>query len=671
MAVVSMLRLRVLAHGSEKNKLMRLLTRSGACEVTEAELPEGLKRCKISTEEFDDKTAKLEFGMYFLKEMQKNFTPEKDSGFRKLNFKRENRLYELENYEAAVLIEDDVFSDIEKMRAIMNKFVDLKTEIQRCNSEKARLLPYKNLDMPFDAWNRSEKAAALIGTVRADKAAALAAAELPGYVLTFPSGGSETSSGDIAVVAAALKEDIPEMTEKLSEFEFAPAPVNLSVTAAERIAELEKIAERSAVERTALVAEGMEYACDLENMKLLYDYYSMAKERADAEELCSGTDCAFLLEGWVPKANEAALTTALSESSDFFIFSFREPAEEELPPTKLKNDKFTSAFEEIVAMFGVPGYRERDPSIFVAVFYFLFFGIMISDAGYGLLLAIGCFLYLKIKKPVKTSGRMMAMFGFCGIATVIWGALFGGWFSVTLPEGSFLDKLKWFNPMDEPLKMFLLAIAAGAVQMAVGFAIKGVDEIRSGNALHGILSQFGWVIIFIALGLLYPTLTIFLGAVKVSETPEWVSVMADIAMYFALVGFAMMVVGGMVGKKNVIKALGGAFGSVYGSINVVSDLLSYSRLFGLGLTTGVIGYVVNMLADLIVNTFFGGGWYGWIVAVPVLLIGHAFNMSINLLGAYVHDSRLQYVEFFGRFYEGQGHAFRPLGSRLKYTYLNN
>ena len=123
--------------------------------------------------------------------------------------------------------------------------------------------------------------------------------------------------------------------------------------------------------------------------------------------------------------------------------------------------------------------------------------------------------------------------------------------------------------------------------------------------------------------------------------------------------------------KNVIKALGGAFGSVYGSINVVSDLLSYSRLFGLGLTTGVIGYVVNMLADLIVNTFFGGGWYGWIVAVPVLIIGHAFNMSINLLGAYVHDSRLQYVEFFGRFYEGQGHAFKPLGSRLKYTYLNN
>lgn len=665
MAVVSMLRLRVLAHDSEKNKLMRLLTRSGACEVTEAELPEGLRRLQFSTESFDEKIAKLEFGMYFLKEMQKFYVPEKGSEFKKLNFKRENRLYELENYENAVENEAEVFSDIEAMRAVMNRYTDLKAEIQRCASEKARLIPYSGMDMPFDAWKSSKRAAAVIGTVPSEYAEALAAAELPGYVFAFPNGG------DVAVAAVALKEDIGAVNEKLAEFEFSPAAVRLSGTASERINELDEIAEKCAAERSALVAEGMEYAYRLEAMKLLYDYYSMAKERAEAEELCSGTQSAFLLEGWVPKASQESLSKELADCSEYLIYSFREPKEDEIPPTKLKNDKFTSAFEEIVAMFGVPGYRERDPGIFVAVFYFLFFGIMISDAGYGLILAIGCFLYLKLRKPVKTSGRMIAMFGFCGIATVIWGALFGGWFSITLPEGSFLDKLTWFNPMDEPLKMFLLAIAAGAVQMAVGFAIKGVDEIKSGEVLHGILSQFGWVIIFIALGLLYPTLTIFLGAVKVSETPEWVSVMANIALYFALVGFAMMVIGGMVGKRNVIKALGGAFGSVYGSINVVSDLLSYSRLFGLGLTTGVIGYVVNMLADLIVNTFFGGGWYGWIVAVPVLLIGHAFNMSINLLGAYVHDSRLQYVEFFGRFYEGQGHAFKPLGSRLKYTYLNN
>ena len=660
-----MLKLRLLAHSSEKNRILRLLTRSGACEITEAELPEGLKRADLSDRETEEKLQKLEFGLYFLKEMQKNAKFGKEEKFEKLNFKRENKLYELEAYEKAAENEERLLSDIEKMKKILNGFVDLKTEMQRAENEIARLKPFVSVDIPFDAFNASRTVSALFGTVPAARLTALKEADIPGYLFDF------SGEGDIPVAAVAFSCDVDAVTEKLAEFEFTPAPFTLSVTAAERIRQLKDTILRAEAERAALAAKGMEFAPELENIKLLYDYHSMAKERLEAESMFSESDAAFILEGWVPKANEESLKKALSECSEYLFFSFRAPLGEEIPPTKLKNDKFTSAFEEIVAMFGMPGYRERDPSLFVAIFYFLFFGIMISDAGYGLILAVGCFLFLKIKKPVKNSGRMMAMFGFCGIATVIWGALFGGWFSITLPEGSFLDKLTWFNPMDEPLKMFLLAIAAGAVQMAVGFLLKGIDEIKAGDIAHGILSQFGWVIIFIALGLLFPTLTIFLGAVRVPETPKWVSVMAKIAMYVALIGFAMMVVGGMLGKKNVIKALGGAFGSVYGSINVVSDLLSYSRLFGLGLTTGVIGYVVNMLADLIVNTFFGGGWYGWIVAVPVLLVGHAFNLSINLLGAYVHDSRLQYVEFFGRFYEGQGHAFKPLGSRLKYTYLNN
>ena len=133
----------------------------------------------------------------------------------------------------------------------------------------------------------------------------------------------------------------------------------------------------------------------------------------------------------------------------------------------------------------------------------------------------------------------------------------------------------------------------------------------------------------------------------------------------------MLLIGGAIGKKNPVKMLTGAFGNAYGAINVVSDLLSYSRLFGLGLTTGVIGYVINMLADIIVNTFFHGLWVGWILAAVVLVIGHAFNIAINLLGAYVHNSRLQYIEFFGRFYEGNGHAFKPLGDDTRYTYLDN
>ena len=165
---------------------------------------------------------------------------------------------------------------------------------------------------------------------------------------------------------------------------------------------------------------------------------------------------------------------------------------------------------------------------------------------------------------------------------------------------------------------------------------------------------------------LFPNIMVYLNAIEGGKA--WHSVMGKIGTYTALVGAAMIIVGGAWGKKNPIKMVGGALGSVYGAINIVSDLLSYSRLFGLGLTTGVIGLVMNKLGMIAVDII---GPAGWVVAVIIFVFGHVFNLAINLLGAYVHDSRLQYIEFFGKFYEGTGRAFKPLGNGLKYTYLDN
>lgn len=667
MAVVRVKKLRLLAHAGERDAVTRILTESGAAEVTPMSVPEGLGIASSDTYDLDSRTAKVEFGIYFIKEISKLYVAPDKKKSEKPNFKRENKLYDLAEYYAVKENEEELFLKTDEMRALMNEMVELKSRVSRIRNEKEQLKAYIGVETPFSAFKGTRYTSALLGTVPSERTEALRerAASLPAETAIYPAEGST------AVAAVFFKEDLEAVSAALAEFDFQRCPFEYDSTPLQRIEELDRETDSAEKRRKEIIAVGATYFPLLEQFKILYDAYVLDKEALAVKDMSPFSRESFMAEAWVPAAKANSIAEALTEKCEYLFVELRDPEEGETPPTILKNNKFASAFEDIIAMFGMPGYTERDPSIFVAIFYFLFFGIMISDAGYGLLLAIGCFLVLKIKKPVKNSGRMLTMFAFCGIATVIWGALFGGWFSITLPEGSFLDKLKWFNPMDEPLKMFLLAIGAGAVQMAVGFMLKGVDEIKAGHVASGIFSQFGWVVIFIALGLLFPTLTIFLGAVRVAETPVWVSVMADIAVYFGLAGFAMIIIGGMVGKKNVIKAVGGAFGSVYGSINVVSDLLSYSRLFGLGLTTGVIGYVVNMLADLIVNTFFGGGWYGWIVAVPVLIIGHAFNMSINLLGAYVHDSRLQYVEFFGRFYTGYGHAFKPLGASTRYTYLNN
>ena len=414
----------------------------------------------------------------------------------------------------------------------------------------------------------------------------------------------------------------------------------------------------------------MTYLPQVGNLKVLYDYYTIEIAKFDAVAKSPHTQSAFVMEGWVPAEKAEFLQKQVEENCKRTEISFRDPFDDETPPTAVKNDKFTTAFSGITAMYGVPSYRERDPNLFVALFYFLIFGIMIGDAGYGLIMTIACAAFLLIKKPVKGSGNMILMFAFCGVSTFIWGVLFGGWFAIDIPKDSFLAKITWFAPLEEPLKMFMLALAVGVVQIATGFALSGVAKIKMGgikNIVKGILSDFGWVVIFIGVFLLGPKIMFFMGAVDYEFS--WFAPMAKAGLYTAIAGVAMIFIGGAWGKKTPIKMVGGSFGSLYGAINVLSDLLSYSRLFGLGLTTGVIGMVMNRLATIIVGMLGGGA--AWIIGVIILLVGHVFNLGINLLGAYVHDARLQHIEFFGRFYEGLGRAFRPLGNDTKYTYLDN
>lgn len=668
MSVVRMQKMSLVAHESDRSRLLKLFVKSGAVEVTRTEVIENTAYVQETErkEEYESKLLKLTFAIGFLKEMSKEYRLFDKENAPKLNFKKENRLVELDEYYETAKDEVELFAAISDMEKINSELVAIKSERARMAARIDQLLPYTDMPLRFSEIRNTEHTVMFAGLVPIEKAEALRADCAP-YAETAVFGSAKQS----AFVAVAHKDDAKELETALAAYDFVPCAYDYDDTASGIIAELKDRDATLELRRKEYVEQGISYKDKLTPVKVLYDYYKIEVAKADVMELCPRTGKAFVMEGWVPVDKVEPLTKDIKRKCKLTEVFFRDPADGEQPPTLLKSDPVTGAFQGITEMFGVPAYRERDPGIFVAIFYFLFFGIMISDAGYGLIMALVCFLIVKIVKPVKNSGRMLIMFGLCGISTVIWGALFGGWFSITLKEGSFLDKLSWFNPMNEPLKMFLLSLAMGVIQMATGFALKGIDEIKSKQVWSGIFNQFGWVVIFVGLALLFPTLSVFLGAINPDPVPEWIGVTGDVGMYVAIAGFAMIILGGAAGKKNPLKMVTGALGNVYGSINVVSDLLSYSRLFGLGLTTGVIGYVVNMLADLIVNTFFGGGWYGWIVAVPVLIIGHAFNLSINLLGAYVHDSRLQYIEFFGRFYEGKGHAFDPLGGKTQYTYLNN
>lgn len=673
MSIVSMSKMSLVAHSSERSRLLRIFLNMGCVEIVRSE---NMMISDYASDEerrnlIENKRMKVVFALNFVKEMTKQlaqFEKEKSQKEKsqKLNFKKENRLISLDEYYSTPKHEMEIYSDISEMEKINNDIVDIRGDTVRNNALIEQLAVYKDVPLTFSSIKNSKYTVMQLGTV--------------------PMTNAENVKRDLKDIAVfdvyesdklctfviiCHLDNLDQTNAVLSGNEFVKANFSYEMTADEKIKEIENDNDALEVRKKALIIQGAGYSDRLMQLKIAYDYYTLELAKIDGMAACPKTGKAFLMEAWVPSERTAELKQAIESKCKYAEVVFREPLDNEQPPTLTKNNKVVASFSGLTDMYGSPNYREGDPNLFVALFYFLFFGIMISDAGYGIIIAIACFLTVALVKPVKNSGRMLIMFGWCGISTVIWGALFGGWFGIT-PTTSFLAKLVWFNPLEEPLKMFMLALAMGILQIGTGFALNGIEQIKKKKILSGILNNFSWVIIFIGLIFISPKLMVFIGAIKEGSNSGAFGIMANIGKYLAIVGFVLLLLGGAIGKKNPMKMVTGALGNAYGAINVVSDLLSYSRLFGLGLTTGVIGYVVNMLAkDIVVDTFFHGLWVGWIFAAVILVFGHIFNLAINFLGAYVHDSRLQYIEFFGRFYEGSGHAFNPLGSKTKYTYLDN
>lgn len=669
MAVVAMKKLTLVAHTKDKRKIMKTLTGLGTTEISvaapyentdkrdDAELRAGIER----------KLSRLNFAFSFLKQINNSIQMDKTKERSheggqgdKLNLGKENRLIDYDEMVTEVTENEyDLFNVVGGLEEANADLTDIKTDTARLSILCAQLGDYTGFDIKFSDIRDTKYTAVFAGLVPQEKKEDLASGLPESAAYEHYSVGKNEAV--FIVVNKHLKE---EAAAVLAEAGFVKCPFDSDTTAEGALASQSqrlRALEESRSDIIKKTAECFKYAPQL---KTLYDYYYLELAKLDALAKTSTTQKAFVLEGWIPSGVAELTAGKIKEASPSVELFLTEPSEGETVPSYTRNSKIVSAFgNNITAMFGSPKYGERDPNPFVAFFYFLFFGFMLSDAGYGIMMAAACFIYLLVKKPVKNSGSFILMFGLCGISTVIWGAIFGGWFGIESQYlennaiGRFLLSLKLIDPLtgSQALIMFGLALGLGAVQIAVGYFLNGLSKLKT-NPLDGILNDFSWVVIFIGLGVY---LLSMLPGMDGASTA---------GMVVLLVGVGMLIFGGAVGKKNPFKMLTGALKNVYGSINVFSDILSYARLFGLGLTTGVIGMVVNKIGLLLIDMI---PIAGYIAAIAVFLVGHTFNLFINVLGVYVHNSRLQYVEFFGKFYSGEGHAFNPLGAKTKYVYLND
>ncbi|MBP3729392.1 MAG: V-type ATP synthase subunit I, partial [Lachnospiraceae bacterium] len=553
------------------------------------------------------------------------------------------------------------------------QIAELEARAARAQIQTEGLLPWKKLGIPLD-FAGTESCRTLIGALpgswtREDILALLGEScpEAETYSL-------ELLEGDLSqtpLLLVCLKEEGDRLEEALRRKGFARPLVSTSLTPEDAInhAKFERSAALKEAEGLKEHLKGLgERRSELE---FLFDDASLEAARLKAFGKAGEGQRCFFLSGYAPAARAEGLKKKLE---DRFTLSVLLSEAEADAPVLLKNNAFASPTESVVESYGLPGEGETDPTSIMAIFYYFLFGLMLSDAGYGLLMVLGCGILLKkFPRMKRTTRQMFTMFFWCGVSTFLWGLLFGGFFGdaidvightfLGVPAHQPIFKPLWFAPLEKPMKLLVYSFLFGIIHLFVGLGIKGYQLLKQKRTLDFIGGVLSWYLLLIGLILLLIPSDLF-ASISGSPIPlpAWVQ---TIAKFLALGGAVGLLLFSAWDRKNIgLRLAMGAY-ELYGITSWLSDVLSYSRLLALGLATGVIASVINSMASM-----FGGGVSGLIFFIIIFLVGHTLNMAINLLGAYVHTNRLQYVEFFGKFYDGGGEVFEPLTAQnTKYYHM--
>ncbi|MBU3942651.1 hypothetical protein KKA24_01560 [Patescibacteria group bacterium] len=391
-------------------------------------------------------------------------------------------------------------------------------------------------------------------------------------------------------------------------------------------------------------------AIHLDNLKIYYDILCLREGVIKVKKKTLVSNFLNYITFWAIKEEKERFELELNKISQDFKIIKVELEKEEEPPVILYNKRALSPFQAVTDIFGLPRSGEIDPTPYLSLFFILFFGICLTDAGYGLFIMLftGSLLFF-FKESFGNSNLIKLMF-YAGVSTLIMGILFGSYFGVS-PEAiglPFMSKFKVMDPIKDTLLFMIIAFILGYIQICFSQIVKMIASKKAKNK-QNLISAIVWLGFYLSVGAYLFT---FLKSFAT----------------IGLLGFglALFIVEGK-GQKLILIPLVGAIKILQGLINTVSDILSYSRLMALGLGTGVIALVVNQIAALLGSSV---PYVGWLFAVVILIFGHTFNLGINTLGGFIHSARLQFVEFFPKFMEGGGRRLNPVQKELRYIKIN-
>ena len=664
MAVMPMQRIGIYALKSRRKPILELIQRRGVVEIHAEKAEDAVFRqtdTAPAKARFENNTSTLQAALEALDKLE----PEKKSLLAPLEGRTPIPLF---RYEETAGAAGKTLRAASRVNALWKKCADDRAEILRLEAQIRMLEPWSRLDVSMRTTGTASTAA-FIGSFPAEyteealKAEiARGAPEIDGVAVEVLSAGTQQTCAFLLCHAS----NGAKLEAFLRSIGFTYPADRSKKPPQARMQDLNARIEKLRAEIDGAEAEIRTYAALRSAMQYTIDYFSMRIEKYDVLGRLWQSPHVFVITGYIPAESAPALEKELTEKFEAYV-ELETPAEDEDVPVKLKNNAFAAPVEGVLESYSMPGRKEIDPSTLMAVFYYFLFGMMLSDAGYGLLMVIGCGIALaKFKNMEESLRKFLKMFLYCGISTVFWGAMFGSFFgdAVTVIGKTFFNvdiaiPALWFTPLNEPMRLLLFSFLIGVIHLFAGLGAQFYQLARQGLWKDAIFDVVFWYML-VGGGILYLlSMQMFADMVSLGFTlPAAVGPAGAIAAGIGAVGIVLTA--GRESRSPFKRLLKGLYG-LYGVSSYLSDILSYSRLLALGLATGVIASVFNQMGAML-----GNSPAGVAVFVFAFLVGHTLNLGINVLGAYVHTNRLQFVEFFGKFFEGGSRKFNPFSAKTKY-----
>ncbi len=641
MATVAMQKIRLYVHRNAASDVLAAIQKMGAVEFTPLTNISKSKEDEKEASVIHHASGRLDFAVKFLSQ----FEPKK--GF--VRALKEGDKTIVSEQEFASITKDFHYNDIiDSLQDLEESLNDTLAKQNALREERILLSTWAFIDASLhDGFQTAHTKTFLLSGKEEKIAAFLAKTEEDGIAYEKLAD----NNGHLSITS--LKESADAVARLSREYDLESVELpRASGTPQEELDRLTMAEQELTERRTQYETEIKQFLPFLPKLKVMSDYMFWNKTKHELIQAASRTDSVRAFDGWCPKNALKDIEEKIGNITNEFAVEELALEEGEVPPVEIKNHPFLRPFETITRLYGLPSGHDLDPTVYLAIFFFVFFGLTLPDVGHGtviLVLSLAALFFLRLPQGMR---MLISLLALCGASSIIGGFLFGAYFGVEAEHVSHtLEAIRVFNPITSPIVVLLFTLALGIIQIMFGVFLKIVAKAKQGELVDGLFKQVPWLSLFSAL-----IAFVLFKAGYVGGEAKWYT-------WWLYTSLASIVVTEGRHEHGIFKKLSHGLSGLYHGVGYLSDLLSYSRLFALGLAAGALAFAVNLIA-LLVNDLVP--YVGFILMAIILLVGHIFALVIGALIGFIHSARLQFVEFFGKFIAGTGRKFSPFERKERY-----